>query len=332
MDDRYRQFEVLKMVLEATKDKEGTKLSELIDDDTFDKLIELGDWSLIKMILFSLVIKGINGEFLSNRKDDYGITECFYPELLNKMKQLAGELGLNNSLELSNLYTYLMWNGYLSKSKSNIYKTEGRKLIRGLYFADLMDGIGVCLNHSDMLTDFLNVCGYESAVINNYFGKDVEFNYRLDIERKTAKDSLKRKILYLFVASIIKKIGNHAFSLVVDKEKLYIYDSTNFMLLEVVDPFTAKTINGTGTFELHPYFSFMYAIDDKEIQAMHKLFEMRDLSSPYSRKDFIYTGEANIELFNHNIELLDDFYDDVRPSIVSISDATDKIKARRREK
>ena len=75
----------------------------------------------------------------------------YYSSLLDKTKKLALELGLTNSLEISNLFSYLLWNGYFSKTKQNRYQQLGRKNISGLFYADIMDGIGVCLNHAYVL-------------------------------------------------------------------------------------------------------------------------------------------------------------------------------------
>ena len=99
------------------------------------------------------------------------------------MQKLALELGVSNSLQLSNLYTYLLWNGYLSKNKTNIYSEE-RKLLEGLFFVDVMDGIGVCLNYADMLKDFLKACDHEAAVLWNLCDARLTTDYIVPIEKK----------------------------------------------------------------------------------------------------------------------------------------------------
>ena len=142
-------------------------------------------------------------------------------------------------VELSNLFTYLLWNGYLSKTKQHVYRIEDRKMIIGLAFADIMDGVGVCLNHADMLKDFLNTCGYNSSTMINLVDKNIKSNYKFDIERKSEKAKKKTEILNLAMCPIMKKIGNHAFTLIEDNNKLYIYDSTNLMLLNVINPYEA---------------------------------------------------------------------------------------------
>ena len=79
-----------------------------------------------------------------------------YKEILLSTKKLANELNLTNSLELCVLYTYLLWNGYFSKDKQLKYQTVGTNCIPGTYPYTIMSGGGVCLNFSEMLTDFIN--------------------------------------------------------------------------------------------------------------------------------------------------------------------------------
>ena len=92
-----------------------------------------------------------------------------YNELLSKMSSLSKELNFQNSLELNILFSYLLWNGYLSKDKEYKFSSNDKKNIPGLFFSDIMDGRGVCLNNTEMLKDFLVFNGYSSAIVQNYY-------------------------------------------------------------------------------------------------------------------------------------------------------------------
>lgn len=323
------KFKVFKTVFErSSNDVSLDWLSEDNDDYKW-----LRDRNLLSVAIEGNFLKAISIDFFQFREDDYDIMESYYLDLLNKMKKLSLELGLENSLELSNLYAYLLWNGYLSKTKQNVYKIEGRKVIFGMFFADIMDGIGVCLNHADMLKDFLNNCGFDAAVMANLVDKNIDKDYKMRIERKIKKSTLRTKTLNFVLTPVIKRFGNHAFTLVKDNGKMYIYDSTNLIILKVKEPRLAEVINGSGSCRLNPYFScLLTGGTEKEMDVISKLFEMDDFSSPYSRKDFICMGEENIELFKNNISLLDDFYDDVSSDIIVISETSDKIKARKKKR
>ena len=140
------------------------------------------------------------------------------------------------------------------------------------------------------------------------------------------------ELAYLIERSRTQRHGNHTFTLINDSEKLYIYDPTALLMLEVINPYKAKVINGGGEVTLYPRISFLtYSGDKKEIDTISKLFELKDLSSPYTRKDFIVTAEENIELFNKSTSLLDDFHTEAKSDIDGIVTATDRlVKARRK--
>lgn len=321
---------IFRRLIEEVKNKKIANVEDIFSYEFYEELEKSSDKELFRVVKFIVILMALNEHIKNYRKEDNGITEYFYPNLLNKMKKLADEFGLKNTLELSNLYTYLLWNGYLSKNKKNVYCIENRKLILGLFWADIMDGVGVCLNHADMLKDFLNICGYDASMMINFCGENIDKAYKIDIERSITKGKISSKISSFFMSPLIKKIGNHAFTLVYDNGKPYIYDSTNLMALEFENPYFAHLLNGTGSAKLKPYISTVFSSNFGEIETLLKLFELDDLSSPCSRKDFIITGENNIELFRKNIVLLDDFYDDARDSIVTISEITDKIKTRKK--
>lgn len=158
-----------------------------------------------------------------------GNCEENYSKILNKFKVLVQELKLNNSLEISILYTYLMWNGYFSKDNKLFYKTQDRAIIQNNFSYDIMCGGAVCLNFSDMLKDILNECGYSSSILLNRLIKerDLKKDYIPLIERNIAKTKFNFNLLSVLVSPLTKKIGNHAFNLIEENGQLYIYDPTN---------------------------------------------------------------------------------------------------------
>lgn len=261
------------------------------------------------------------------REESNEALDIYYPDVLQKMRNLAVELGLNDSLELSNLYSYLLWNGYLSKDKKNAFSAQDRNVIFGMFFSDVMNGKSVCLNHSDMLKDFLNICGYDAASLITYVGKDVDLDYRARINRDIEDFSLAFKTLNLFMSSHSKAFGNHALTLVRDNDRLVVHDSTNLALFGVKNASSIELINGSGVCKLNPMASCVInSGTESELRAISGLYEVADFQAPYSRKDFIFTSEENVELFNDSIALLDDFYDEVKPSIMGICAVTDELK------
>lgn len=269
------------------------------------------------------------------KHSQYGSKNCYkevleyYKDILKKCNYLANELKLKNSLEISNLFTYLLWNGYFSKDRQNKYQIEKRNLVLGLYSIDILEGKGVCLNHSDMLCDLLNQCGYESAILINTIDKDMKRSYLPEIERTIVKPTIKTKISNIFISPISKKFGNHAFNVIKEKGKIYIYDSTNLLIYKVNDINTASLISGTGTFKINPYFSYVINHKHSAKKALDAIYSIKNLNSPYDENDFIFYWKKCIDMFKDNSTLIGDYYDDTREDIIHAISELQKIKSRR---
>ena len=269
-----------------------------------------------------------------SNEDVVAILEEYYPNILSNMKKLAEELGLSDSIELGNLYSYLLWNGYLSKDKSNIFSAQDRSIVFGMFFTDVINGKSVCLNHSDMLKDFYNVCGCDAATLITYLGDDVEMYYRPMVERNIKDFSLGFKTFNLFMSSFTKKFGNHAFTLVKDKTNgMIIYDSTNLSLFGLKDVYTAEVINGSGECKLNPMVSSVInPYSEHELRVLGDLSETKKLANTCSSEGYIETSETTLGLLNTNISLLDDFYDEIEPSISGICERSLPLRDEQKQK
>lgn len=138
--EEQKNFEIFKNIFEEEdecseedKHEAAKKRLERVFDNLLEdpKLKEQDIKEKRKIIFMSEIIRDINKNFFIFTGDDYGISEEYYPYVLYQISKLASELKLKNSLEISNLFTYLLWNGYLSKTKQNVYRIEKRKLIEG---------------------------------------------------------------------------------------------------------------------------------------------------------------------------------------------------------
>ena len=269
-----------------------------------------------------------------SNEDVVSILEEYYPNILRNMKKLAEELGLSDSIELGNLYSYLLWNGYLSKDKSNTFSAQDRTIIFGMFFTDVINGKSVCLNHSDMLKDFYNACGYDAASLITYLGDDVEMHYRPMVGRNIEDFSLGFKTFNLFMSSFTKKFGNHAFTLVKDKTNgMIIYDSTNLSLFGLKDVYTAEVVNGSGECKLNPMVSSVInPYSEHELRVLGDLSETKNLTNTCSNEGYIETSEVTLGLINTNISLLDDFYDEIEPDIVGICERALPLRDEQKEK
>jgi len=231
---------------------------------------------------------------------------------------------MENSLELSILFSYLLWNGYLSKNKEYIFSSNDRKYIIGLFFTDIMDGRGVCLNNSEMLKDFLEVTGYNSSIMQSYYNNTATRNYKIGINIRNDEPEEKSSMLKRF----LKRDANHVFNLIEENDKLYIFDPTNLLLHKIINKYKSALINGKGDFKLYPYQSHMNCSSIKEVELLDKFITTDNYLSPFTRYDLISISQVNLEIIQNNISLLEDFFEEVHPYILGISEEKSKILKR----
>lgn len=319
-----KKYLIFSLSLEAKDLDECEKIIKLLDEEKYYKYTKqlfLGQTS--KMLETSRI----------KMKNFFEDSQYNYRNILNKFKILVKELKLTNSLEISILYTYLMWNGYFSKEKIFNYQIEKRALIEGMYSYDIMNGNGVCLNFSDMLKDILIECGYNSSILINKVEKQKELKkfYIPEINRSVIKSHNPiAEVLPLIFKPLINKMGNHAFNLIEENGKLYIYDSTNLCFLELTNPTSAILLAGKGKFKLTPYFSYLLN-GEKERKSLDTLCLTDNFSSPYDRKDYIITSEKCIDLFNKSESLLNDYHNDINSDILSIVNSVDYYKQNKKK-
>ena len=107
--------------------------SNLTDLEIFKYLLnkdDSDDWNYTKL---SSVSKNIDELYIISRAAEVYEKKCYinniyyedlieeYNMILKKTSKLAQELNLKNSLELSILFMFLLWDGYFSKNKKNKY-------------------------------------------------------------------------------------------------------------------------------------------------------------------------------------------------------------------
>ena len=269
--------------------------------------------------------------------DNYEMYKKFYLEslislnkVLENYKLLAQELKINNALELSHLFSYMLWNGYYSVTKEHNYNIENRLLLLGMYSFDVIKGEGVCLAYAELLHNYLSVCEKKSSILLCKMGKDKEYkrDYIPQIERKIKKLSIPKKMLFsarnFVMQGIINKFGNHAVTLIEDDSKLYIYDSTNLLVLNILDSNTATLITGTGEFGLRPLTTIPLLSHADPNQLFEKLLS-NNIKPAYTRDDIVSSFDNIINLLNNNRGLLDDAYDNIHQELEIINNQIEEI-------
>ena len=176
-------------------------------------------------------------------------TKEFYQPYLNIIKNttvLLKELHLDNPLDASKTYEYLLWNGYFSQNKHFTYNDDTfiNPLVPG---TDIMLGKAVCLNNAEMLTRVLQELNIESYLIGAYY----------NIPKQNLKEknntTLKDKALAYMDELKIKNIlyGNHALTLIKNNNKFFLDDPTGQLVLNFemkINPWLFITNNDNITY------------------------------------------------------------------------------------
>ena len=180
-----------------------------------------------------------------------------------------------------------------------------------------MAGKGVCLNFSEMLKDFLNSSGFNSATI---------------MSSNTYKNPLLIKILP------VETQATHATNLILENGKMYIYNSINEYIFQLENMNNAKIITGADyykykyiflyKYQLHTYKSYFLNFNPKETGVLDVISRRNDFDSPYTKKDYKETRENCIELFKQNKELISDYHDSTRENICTIANRLELIPER----
>lgn len=320
----YRKIAEIGKLEDDTKNDEkelfsNIKISELLC------LIKAGNIGYLKpfMVYSTLTLK-------LEYQDVYKESIISYNNVLENYKRLAQELNLNSSLDLSNLLSYMLWNGYFSVNKKHFYNLQGRLLLPGLNSFDIIKGKGVCLAYAELLDNYLSICGKESSILSCKVpenDKSISFDYRPKIERNikiNTNNRLLNNSMLFCLKGLINKFGNHAITLIWENGNIYAYDPTNFYVLNIKDFSVASIINGTGEFQIKPLATFIMNPYADSNHIFEKLLS-GDIKSTLTRKEFIFSFENLIELMNSNISLLDDAYDNIHNDLEYINKQTNEI-------
>ena len=292
------------------------------------ELIKVTDGKVGKIKPFVLYLNYLNNE-AERYKKIYEKSMINYNEMLTKYKDLALELKLKNALEMSMLFSYMMWNGYYSVDKKYSYKLEDRLLIPGLYSFDIIRGNGVCLAHSQLLADYLNVCSKKSSFISCNFELNETSNlntFKPPIRRVHNID-IRLKFISTILSSLLcaknSKNGNHSVTLIEDDNKFYVCDSTNLYFAQIQNDSTATIINGNGKYYLKP-LSSPIEIPYADFNRLYEKVLESDKKDAYTFSKIVCDYEYITALARQNIRLLNDAYDDIHHNLEFINNETNK--------
>ena len=247
-----------------------------------------------------------------------------YRDILELYKNIALELKLSTALEFSYYYTYLLWNGYFSGTKEHEYNEVNRSNDLNFLATSILNGSGVCLEHSALLNDFLKVCNKESLLMSCFVPRkkgEVIFEYKPNIVRNINKNTKKTTKMLTILANasgIIKKLGNHAVTVINENGQQFVFDATNLSVLNIEDKLMASIINGKGYFYLKKNSLDLFNLTDCTDELFYML--KREIAHSSLEKNNIISGYENtLKIVEKNRILLDEGYNSIHSSIEQIS-------------
>lgn len=298
-----------------------------LKDDEVSAVIEASDLNIGFLEYIFLQYMSNYGE---NYKELYRESLVSYNKILENYKLLAQELKINSSLELSHLFTYMLWNGYYSVTKQHAYKLQERLLLPGMFSFDVMKGKGVCLAYAELLHNYLTICDKTSAILEckvptgkNKIVREYTPNINRNVESSIMSRLVSRSTTFL-LKGLINRVGNHSVTLIEDNSKIYVYDPTNLYVLNVIDKDTATVINGNGNISIKPFSTLLMIPDSDPNHIFEKLLN-GNIEQAYSINDIIGSYEYILNLINNNLSLLDDAYDNIHSELEFIDRQTDEI-------
>lgn len=113
------------------------------------------------MFLAIFIILSASGG-LSKTKDIVEIKEL-YNEFIENYVKLNKKLDFNNPAEMSAMFNFLLYNGYLSRDKKFQFSSKGVTDINAIDGTNILNGKGVCRHIAGMFTDVLNQSGVEAS-------------------------------------------------------------------------------------------------------------------------------------------------------------------------
>lgn len=261
---------------------------------------------------------------IMHEKEFYQDSIMSLQKVLENYKLLAQTLGIDNALDLSHLFTYMLWNGYYSVTKNHCYSSKNRLLLMDLYSFDIIKGRGVCLEYADLLNWYLTICNKNSSAILCKVQKETKSNYKPEINRAIEDFSLIHKVIMILAKGFIRRAGNHAVVLIEEDDKIFAYDPTNLFVLNMIDSEHMKLINGTGQFDIKIFSSFLMLSDFDQKHILEKMLSS-EITPAFTRKEIIFSFENMMERIKDNIHLLDDAYENIHSYLEIIDRQTNEL-------
>lgn len=249
-----------------------------------------------------------------------------YNKILKSWLILGEKLGLTDSMDLSLFLNTLLYNGYLSFNHQFSYDASGRINKMGLYYFDVLNGSGVCLNFSYLLSDFLNKAGYKtSTILCNCKDEDV---VRLDYHPHKENFKVKSRINYDDIPNADDRF-NHMVTLVYEnriENSCYLYDITNRLVFRIENLNKALLMAGKGKMCMNPFLSYLCSFTKEGRNVLEDFIVCHSYNNSFCDADFLEKYHFVEEMCKEKKGRLDENYLLTKDSLMHISEACHRPK------
>lgn len=302
---------------------------------------------------------GLTYSNCKNYSKDLNQIRELYQEFIKNYNKLNKTFNLNDPVQINTMFSYLLYEGYLSKDKEFEFSSKQARDMANLGGANIITGKGVCRHISSMLTDIMNDYGIQS----NQLGVcSMNYNIKIKIlnEQKYTKEELHNwcrthitdentysfiiKLIDAFIDknkqnielsyeiedeknSIKKIVGNHAISVAFKDGKTYFLDPTQSRIYRMIEDGNGVLYDDEcDNIPIRTTGTFVL----NEIKDFYTL--KQSLSKPcqyISKEEEKEMVKNTLEICNGNMDIFEQFYNQNSELYNDISSKILKIKKRK---
>lgn len=241
-----------------------------------------------------------------------------FRKILDKVLLLSDELKIDSKLSLCNLYSYLLYTGNLSIDRIFIQSTDDIVHDEGL---NLMLGYGCCRNISSGLQSLLDKSKVENYMIPTKFNAEMmmrKYGVCYDFPCYFEEYELTFKDWLQMIKSVSEQKSRHVLNLIVDGDKYFAYDSTWGIILKISGS-KLDLLGGIGNMHIdldkEKFETYFY----HDIRRNKNVLEEIKHKENIEYDEFKLTLIKDLEIFNSQYALIDDFYSDAHQDIENVA-------------
>ena len=260
----------------------------------------------------------------------YFIGDCIpnYEAIIRKTAELFAELDITNTIEVCNMFSYMLYSGLFSRNHKYTYKPNSKKstVAQYDYGMTIMDQTGVCLNTVFLLDDVLKELG-EYGEMMTVWTMGGTLNYKTPVPRGNSENIFDRigEFIQYKIQKSSKIEANHICEIIEYNDDYYMYDPTCMCIYSLDGTFESSVLNGTKKVSIRPYNALIMN-DEENISEVLRHYKgiitscKSDEDRAKIEKITLQLFKKSLQMFNSNKNLIEDFHADIRQNIDRVSE------------